>query len=116
MVISVNIGDKTVNLSTNAAAPIFYKKFFNQDFFKEIFEMATAFDKIKGKKNATANIVDSGVDLYIFYRFFWLFAYCSDKNIKPFEDYFAELETFNLEEIAQPLYELLEKSFATKKK
>ena len=55
-------------------------------------------------------------DMTFFNRLFWTFAKSANPRIKPYAQFFMEMEEFPVQEIGQDLMEMLNASVETKKK
>lgn len=55
-------------------------------------------------------------DITFFYRLFWVFAKSGNPKIKPFDDFFMEMEEFPLDEVCPLMMEMLNTVLQTKKK
>ena len=54
-------------------------------------------------------------DMTFFNRLFWTFAKSANPRIKPYAQFFMEMEEFPVQEIGQDLMEMLNASMQTKK-
>lgn len=121
----VLVGDQEYELGTNAFAPLAYKQQFGKDFFQEMFLMSknqslmNALSKLEGDKELKATDIDTSIleefDMTFFYRLFWVFAKIANPHIKPYEQFFMEMEIFPIQEVGPVLMEMLNASMTTKK-
>nr|DAK24998.1 MAG TPA: tail assembly chaperone protein [Caudoviricetes sp.] len=121
----VLVGDQEYELGTNAFAPLAYKQQFGKDFFQEMFLMSknqslmNALSKLEGDKELKATDIDISMleefDMTFFYRLFWVFAKIANPLIKPYEQFFMEMEVFPIQEVGPVLMEMLNASVTTKK-
>lgn len=120
----IMVGDKEYELGTSAYTPIAYKQQFGKDYFQDLFSMLqnqslmSELNKLNsGEKES--NEVDisilSDFDMTFFNRLFWTFAKTANPNIKPYEQFFMEMESFPLQEVGSELMEMLNASMSTKK-
>ena len=54
-------------------------------------------------------------DMTFFNRLFWTFAKSANPHIKPYEQFFMEMEAFPIQEVGPVLMEMLNASMTTKK-
>ena len=54
-------------------------------------------------------------DMTFFNRLFWTFAKSANPHIKPYEQFFMEMEVFPIQEVGPVLMEMLNASMTTKK-
>ena len=121
----VLVGDQEYELGTNAFAPLAYKQQFGKDFFQEMFLMSknqslmNALSKLEGDKELKATDIDTSrleeFDMTFFNRLFWTFAKSANPHIKPYEQFFMEMEVFPIQEVGPVLMEMLNASVTTKK-
>ena len=121
----VLVGDQEYELGTNAFAPLAYKQQFGKDFFQEMFSMSknqslmNALSKLEGDKELKATDIDISMleefDMTFFYRLFWVFAKIANPHIKPYEQFFMEMEEFPLQDIAPVLMEMINETMTSKK-
>ena len=121
----VLIGDQEYELGTNGYTPIAYKQQFGKDYFQDLFSMLknqsfmNEFNKLETDKELTATNVDismlSDFDMTFFNRLFWTFAKSANPHIKPYEQFFMEMEVFPIQEVGFVLMEMLNASMTTKK-
>ena len=118
------VGEKEYELGTSAYTPIAYKQQFGKDYFQDLFSMLQnqSFMSELNKLNSDekeSNEVDisilSDFDMTFFNRLFWTFAKTANPHIKPYEQFFMEMETFPIQEIGPELMEMLNASMSTKK-
>ena len=118
------VGDKEYELGTSAYTPIAYKQQFGKDYFQDLFSMLqnqslmSELNKLNSDEEEL-NEVDisilSDFDMTFFNRLFWTFAKTANPHIKPYEQFFMEMETFPIQEIGPELMEMLNASMSTKK-
>ena len=118
------VGDKEYELGTSAYTPIAYKQQFGKDYFQDLFSMLqnqsimSELNKLNSDEKEL-NEVDisilSDFDMTFFNRLFWTFAKTANPHIKPYEQFFMEMETFPIQEIGPKLMEMLNASMSTKK-
>ena len=120
----IMVGEQEYELGTSAYTPIAYKKQFGKDYFQDLFSMLqnqslmSELNKLNsGEKES--NEVDisilSDFDMTFFNRLFWTFAKSANPQIKPYEQFFMEMEVFPIQEIGPVLMEMLNASMSTKK-
>ena len=120
----IMVGEQEYELGTSAYTPIAYKQQFGKDYFQDLFSMLqnqslmSELNKLNsGKKES--NEVDisilSDFDMTFFNRLFWTFAKTANPHIKPYEQFFMEMESFPLQEVGSELMEMLNASMSTKK-
>ena len=118
------VGEQEYELGTSAYTPIAYKQQFGKDYFQDLFSMLqnqslmSELNKLNsGEKES--NEVDisilSDFDMTFFNRLFWTFAKTANPHIKPYEQFFMEMESFPLQEVGPELMEILNASMSTKK-
>ena len=118
------VGEQEYELGTSAYTPIAYKQQFGKDYFQDLFSMLqnqslmSELNKLNsGEKES--NEVDisilSDFDMTFFNRLFWTFAKTANPNIKPYEQFFMEMESFPIQEVGSELMEMLNASMSTKK-
>lgn len=118
------VGEQEYELGTSAYTPIAYKQQFGKDYFQDLFSMLqnqslmSELNKLNsGEKES--NEVDisilSDFDMTFFNRLFWTFAKTSNPHIKPYEQFFMEMESFPIQEVGPELMEMLNASMSTKK-
>ena len=120
----IMVGDKEYELGTSAYTPIAYKQQFGKDYFQDLFSMLqnqslmSELNKLNSDEKES-NEVDisilSDFDMTFFNRLFWTFAKTANPHIKPYEQFFMEMETFPIQEIGPELMEMLNASMSTKK-
>ena len=121
----VLVGDQEYELGTNGYTPIAYKQQFGKDYFQDLFSMLknqsfmNELNKLKTDKELTATDIDvsmlSDFDMTFFNRLFWTFAKSANPHIKPYEQFFMEMEVFPIQEVGPVLMEMLNASMTTKK-
>lgn len=120
----ITVGEQEYELGTNAYTPIAYKQQFGKDYFQDLFSMLqnqslmSELNKLNsGEKES--NEVDisilSDFDMTFFNRLFWVFAKTANPHIKPYEQFFMEMESFPIQEVGSELMEMLNASMSTKK-
>lgn len=120
----IMVGEQEYELGTSAYTPIAYKQQFGKDYFQDLFSMLqnqslmSELNKLNsGEKES--NEVDisilSDFDMTFFNRLFWTFAKTANPHIKPYEQFFMEMESFPLQEVGPELMEILNASMSTKK-
>lgn len=118
------VGEQEYELGTSAYTPIAYKQQFGKDYFQDLFSMLqnqslmSELNRLNsGEKES--NEVDisilSDFDMTFFNRLFWTFAKTANPNIKPYEQFFMEMESFPIQEVGPELMEMLNASMSTKK-
>ena len=112
----VLVGDQEYELGTNGYTPIAYKQQFGKDYFQDLFSML----KNQSFMNElTATNIDISMleefDMTFFNRLFWTFAKSANPQIKPYEQFFMEMEIFPIQEVGPVLMEMLNASMTTKK-
>lgn len=121
----ISIGDQEYELATNGYTPIAYKEEFGKDYFQDLFTMLNSqslmaeLDKLEPGQELQASNIDMSVladfDMTFFNRLFWTFAKSANPRIKPYAQFFMEMEEFTVQEIGQDLMEMLNASMQTKK-
>lgn len=120
----IMVGEQEYELGTSAYTPIAYKQQFGKDYFQDLFSMLqnqslmSELSKLNsGEKES--NEVDisilSDFDMTFFNRLFWTFAKTANPHIKPYEQFFMEMESFPIQEVGPELMEMLNASMSTKK-
>ena len=120
----ITVGEQEYELGTSAYTPIAYKQQFGKDYFQDLFSMLQnqylmyELNKLNsGEKES--NEVDisilSDFDMTFFNRLFWTFAKTANPHIKPYEQFFMEMESFPIQEVGPELMEMLNASMSTKK-
>ena len=122
---TIQLSGKNIELATNAYTPIAYKKEFGKDYFQDLFSMLknqsfmNELNKLETDKELTATNIDismlSDFDMTFFNRLFWTFAKSANPHIKPYEQFFMEMEVFPIQEVGPVLMEMLNASMTTKK-
>lgn len=123
---SIKISNKHYELATNAYTPIAYKNEFGQDFFKDLLgllknkQLVAQLNQLEKGNDLVAESVDLSLledfDITFFYSLFWVFAKSGNPKIKPFDDFFMEMEEFPLDEVCPLMMEMLNTVLQTKKK
>ena len=121
----VLVGDQEYELGTNGYTPIAYKQQFGKDYFQDLFSMLknqsfmNELNKLEAEKELTATNIDISMleefDMTFFNRLFWTFAKSANPHIKPYEQFFMEMEVFPIQEVGPVLMEMLNASVTTKK-
>lgn len=121
----IMVGEQEYELGTSAYTPIAYKQQFGKDYFQDLFSMLknqsfmNELNKLETDKELTANNIDismlSDFDMTFFNRLFWTFAKSANPQIKPYEQFFMEMEVFPIQEVGPVLMEMLNASMTTKK-
>lgn len=120
----IMVGEQEYELGTSAYTPIAYKQQFGKDYFQDLFSMLqnqslmSELNKLNsGEKES--NEVDTSIlsdfDMTFFNRLFWTFAKTANPHIKPYEQFFMEMESFPIQEVGPELMEMLNASMSTKK-
>lgn len=120
----IMVGEQEYELGTSAYTPIAYKQQFGKDYFQDLFSMLqnqslmSELNRLNsGEKES--NEVDisllSDFDMTFFNRLFWTFAKTANPHIKPYEQFFMEMESFPIQEVGTELMEMLNASMSTKK-
>lgn len=122
----ISIGEQGYELATNGYTPIAYKEEFGKDYFQDLFAMLNSqslmaeLEKLKHGQELQANNIDMSIladfDMTFFNRLFWTFAKSANPRIKPYAQFFMEMEEFPVQDIGQDLMEMLNASMATKKR
>ena len=112
-------------MGTNGYTPIAYKQQFGKDYFQDLFSMLknqsfmNELNKLETEKELTATDIDISMleefDMTFFNRLFWTFAKSANPHIKPYEQFFMEMEIFPIQEVGPVLMEMLNASMTTKK-
>ena len=121
----VMVGEHEYELGTNGYTPIAYKQQFGKDYFQDLFSMLknqsfmNELNKLENDKELTTTDIDvsmlSDFDMTFFNRLFWTFAKSANPHIKPYEQFFMEMEVFPIQEVGPVLMEMLNASMTTKK-
>jgi hypothetical protein len=122
----ISIGDQEYELATNGYTPIAYKEEFGKDYFQDLFAMLNSqslmaeLDKLEPGQELQDSNIDMSIladfDMTFFNRLFWTFAKSANPRIKPYAQFFMEMEEFPVQDIGQDLMEMLNASMATKKR
>ena len=122
----VLVGDQEYELGTNGYTPIAYKQQFGKDYFQDQFSMLknqsfmNELNKLETDKELTATNIDISMleefDMTFFNRLFWTFAKSANPHIKPYEQFFMEMEVFPIQEVGPVLMEMLNASMTKKKR
>lgn len=122
----ISIGDQEYELATNGYTPIAYKDEFGKDYFQDLFAMLNSqslmaeLDKLEPGQELQASNIDMSIladfDMTFFNRLFWTFAKSANPRIKPYAQFFMEMEEFPVQDIGRDLMEMLNASMATKKR
>ena len=121
----VLVGNQEYELGTNGYTPIAYKQQFGKDYFQDLFSMLknqsfmNELNKLENDKELTATDIDASLlsdfDMTFFNRLFWTFDKSANPHIKPYEQFFMEMEVFPIQEVGPVLMEMLNASMTTKK-
>ena len=122
----ISIGEQEYELATNGYTPIAYKEEFGKDYFQDLFAMLNSqslmaeLDKLEPGQELQSSNIDMSIladfDMTFFNRLFWTFAKSANPRIKPYAQFFMEMEEFPVQDIGQDLMEMLNASMATKKR
>lgn len=122
----ISIGDQEYELATNGYTPIAYKDEFGKDYFQDLFAMLNSqslmaeLNKLEPGQELQASNIDMSIladfDMTFFNRLFWTFAKSANPRIKPYAQFFMEMEEFPVQDIGKDLMEMLNASMATKKR
>lgn len=122
----VTIAGKAYDLASNAYTPIAYKQEFGKDYFQDLFQMVNSqailqkLDGLEKGQELSAKDIDvdflSHFDMTFFHRLFWVFAKSANPRVKPFEEFFMDMEEFPLEEVGPVLMAMLNQGMTTRKK
>ena len=122
----ISIGEQEYELATNGYTPIAYKEEFGKDYFQDLFAMLNSqslmaeLDKLEPGQELQASNIDMSIladfDMTFFNRLFWTFAKSANPRIKPYAQFFMEMEEFPVQDIGQDVMEMLNASMATKKR
>lgn len=123
---SIIIAGTTYELAINAYTPIAYKEQFGKDYFQDLFSMVNSqailakLDQLEDGEELQAHHIDvsilSDFDMTFFHRIFWVFAKSANPRVKPFVDFYMEMEEFPVQDIAPVLMNMLNKGMSTRKK
>lgn len=123
---SITIAGKTYELASNAYTPIAYKEQFGKDYFQDLFSMVNSqailakLDQLEEGEDLQAHHIDvsilSDFDMTFFHRIFWVFAKSANPRVKPFVDFYMEMEEFPVQDIAPVLMNMLNQGMSTRKK
>ncbi|MGQ7453313.1 hypothetical protein ACTGXK_07480 [Streptococcus suis] len=123
---SITIAGATYELATNAYTPIAYKEQFGKDYFQDLFSMVNSqailakLDQLEDGEELQAHHIDvsilSDFDMTFFHRIFWVFAKSANPRVKPFVDFYMEMEEFPVQDIAPVLMNMLNQGMSTRKK
>ena len=120
----IMVGEQEYELGTSAYTPIAYKQQFGKDYFQDLFSMLqnqslmSELNKLNSGEKESNEIdisILSDFDMTFFNRLFWTFAKTANPHIKPYEQFFMEMESFPLQEVGPELMEILNASMSTKK-
>lgn len=120
----IMVGEQEYELGTSAYTPIAYKQQFGKDYFQDLFSMLqnqsimSELNKLNSDEKELNEIdisILSDFDMTFFNRLFWTFAKTANPHIKPYEQFFMEMETFPIQNIGPELMEMLNASMSTKK-
>ncbi|WP_099832196.1 hypothetical protein [Streptococcus suis] len=123
---SIIIAGTTYELATNAYTPIAYKEQFGKDYFQDLFSMVNSqailakLDQLEEGEDLQSHHIDvsilSDFDMTFFHRIFWVFAKSANPRVKPFVDFYMEMEEFPVQDIAPVLMNMLNQGMSTRKK
>ena len=123
---SITIAGTTYELATNAYTPIAYKEQFGKDYFQDLFSMVNSqailakLDQLEEGEDLQAHHIDvsilSDFDMTFFHRIFWVFAKPANPRVKPFVDFYMEMEEFPVQDIAPVIMNMLDQGMSTRKK
>ena len=123
---SITIAGTTYELATNAYTPIAYKEQFGKDYFQDLFSMVNSqailakLDQLEDGEELQAHHIDvsilSDFDMTFFHRIFWVFAKSANPRVKPFVDFYMEMEEFPVQEVGPVLMSMLNQGMTTRKK
>lgn len=123
---SITIAGITYELATNAYTPIAYKEQFGKDYFQDLFSMVNSqailakLDQLEEGEDLQTHHIDvsilSDFDMTFFHRIFWVFAKSANPRVKPFVDFYMEMEEFPVQDIAPVLMNMLNQGMSTRKK
>lgn len=120
----ITVGEQEYELGTSAYTPIAYKQQFGKDYFQDLFSMLqnqslmSELNKLNSGEKESNEIdisILSDFDMTFFNRLFWTFAKTANPHIKPYEQFFMEMESFPIQEVGPELMEMLNASMSTKK-
>lgn len=122
---SITIAGTTYELASNAYTPIAYKEQFGKDYFQDLFSMVNSqailakLDQLEDGEELQAHHIDvsilSDFDMTFFHRIFWVFAKSANPRVKPFVDFYMEMEEFPVQDIAPVLMNMLNQGMSTRK-
>lgn len=122
----ITIVGTTYELASNAYTPIAYKEQFGKDYFQDLFSMVNSqailakLDQLEDGEELQAHHIDvsilSDFDMTFFHRIFWVFAKSANPRVKPFVDFYMEMEEFPVQDIAPVLMNMLNQGMSTRKK
>lgn len=120
----ITVGEQEYELGTSAYTPIAYKQQFGKDYFQDLFSMLqnqslmSELNKLNSGEKESDEVdisILSDFDMTFFNRLFWTFAKTANPHIKPYEQFFMEMESFPIQEVGPELMEMLNASMSTKK-
>ena len=122
----ITIAGTTYELATNAYTPIAYKEQFGKDYFQDLFSMVNSqailakLDQLEDGEELQAHHIDvsilSDFDMTFFHRIFWVFAKSANPRVKPFVDFYMEMEEFPVQDIDPVMMNMLNQGMSTRKK
>ena len=122
----ITIAGTTYELASNAYTPIAYKEQFGKDYFQDLFSMVNSqailakLDQLEDGEELQAHHIDvsilSDFDMTFFHRIFWVFAKSANPRVKPFVDFYMEMEEFPVQEVGPVLMSMLNQGMTTRKK
>ncbi|WP_421432247.1 hypothetical protein [Streptococcus suis] len=119
------IGDQEFRLVANAYTPLAYKNQFGRDYFQDMMNMFQGDALLKMmalsqfQKEIDVGQLDMSMlkdfDMTFFNRLFWTFVKTGDPTVKPYDNFYMDLEYFPVQDVAPVLMKMLEANMATKK-
>lgn len=119
------IEDQEFRLVTNGYTPIAYKNQFGRDYFQDMMNMFQGDALLKmvalsqEQKEVDVSQLDMSMlkdfDMTFFNRLFWTFVKSGDPTVKPYDNFYMDLEYFPVQDVAPVLMKMLEANMATKK-
>ena len=114
---SITIAGTNYELETKAYTQFAYKERFGKDYFQGLFSMVNSqailakLDQLEDGEELQAHHIDvsilSDFDMTFFHRIFWVFAKSANPRVKPFVDFYMEMEEFPVQDIAPVLMNML---------
>lgn len=122
----ITIGGVGYELATNGYTPIAYKQEFGKDYFSDLLSMLsvesinTIIAASENGNKLTGEDMDYSIlaelDMTFFHRLFWIFAKSANLKIKPFQEFFMDMEEFPIQTVAPVLMEMVNGDMQTKKR